>query len=133
MPCPFFCKGENMLSTSTIGTTSEFIAAAALMQTGLEVAMRCNPAETWDLIARDPTTGKCYTYQVKTAYIRHDRGGNIVIDAKKGKGGIYTKDEIDFIVGVLDNKYVYVLENREIGTYWAKPEVAAKKWQLLTL
>jgi PD-(D/E)XK endonuclease len=115
--------------TTTVGTHSELVAMAALMATGLEVSQPVTP-EAYDLSTRDPKTGKTEYYQVKTARVREDRSGYIVVDATKGRNGIYKKSEVDYIVGVMDGK-VYVFPNREIKEYWVSPNSIDDKWTLL--
>jgi hypothetical protein len=104
------------------------MAAAALMATGLEVSKPVTP-ESYDLSTRDPRTGETKYYQVKTANYRKDRG-YVVVDATKGKNGIYSKSEVDYIVGVYKGK-VYVFDNREIKEYWVKPDELGDRWTLL--
>lgn len=86
-------------------------------------------AETYDLSTRHPKTGETKYYQVKTAIERPDRNA-IVVQAKNGKGEIYPKSDVDYIIGV-HGENVYVFENREIKEYWATPKNIGEKWILL--
>lgn len=115
--------------TINLGTHSELIASAALLAAGFEVAMPIQP-ESYDLITRDPDTKETAYYQVKTARVREDRDGYIVVNARQGKNGIYPKDEVDYIIGV-HGRDVYVFDNREIKEYWTSPNSIEKKWTLL--
>jgi len=120
-----------MANTSTnIGAHSELVAATALLAAGYEVA-RPLAAESYDLAARDPVTGEWATYQVKTARRREDRDGAIVIFAKRTNGQPYTRDDCDYLIGVLDGE-VYVIENRELSEYWVTPDNIDEKWRKLT-
>jgi hypothetical protein len=115
--------------TINLGTHSELIASAALLAAGYEVSKPIQP-ESYDLSTRDPETGETKYYQVKTARVREERDGYIVINARKGKDGIYPKDEVDYIVGV-HGEDVYILENREIKEYWVSPHTIDQKWTKL--
>lgn len=115
--------------TAKIGTHSELAAMSALVAKGLEVSQPITP-ESYDLSTRDPETGETKYYQVKTAKIREKRGGYIIVDATKGRGGIYKKSEVDYIIGVLGSR-VYVFPNREIKEYWVSPDSIDEKWELL--
>lgn len=114
--------------SATVGTHNELLAAAALMSEGFEVLTPVAP-EPYDLATRNPDTGETLYYQVKTAQERKDRNA-IVVHAKNGRNGIYPKDKVDFIIGVLGDN-VYVFENREIKEYWATPDNIGDKWYLL--
>lgn len=94
-------------------------------------------AEAYDILARDPLTGEFAKIQVKTVRQRDDRGGDIVIYAKKGNGTTYDRSEADYIVGVwaVDGEIprVYMLENRMCGEYWASEARASERWVELSI
>lgn len=114
-----------------IGTHSELLAATALLAAGYEVNKPI-AAESYDLSARDPVTGEWARYQVKTARRRDDRDGAVVIYAKRSNGDVYTRDDCDYLIGVLDDA-VYVTECRGISEYWVTAGGIDEKWRRLTL
>jgi hypothetical protein len=116
--------------TQVTGAVSELKTMQALMSNGWEVASPA-VAEVYDLVAKDPLSNEWRTIQVKTARVREDRGGAIVIYAKKGNGQAYSTDECDLIAGVLGDT-VYLFENRGIGEYWSSEATAAQRWIELT-
>lgn len=73
-----------------------------------------------------------YTAQIKTIRQRTDRGGDLVVSAKKGNGAPYTLSEADYIIGVLgaegEKPRVYMFENRGLGEYWATEARASQRW-----
>jgi hypothetical protein len=92
--------------------------------------------EAYDVLAQDPLNGEYKRIQVKTIRIRDDRGGDLVVYAKKGNGEVYTKSDADYIVGVQGTESpprVYMFENREIGEYWCGQSRAAERWIELPL
>nr|WP_052304452.1 hypothetical protein [Paenibacillus larvae] len=88
-------------------------------------------------MGRDPVNGEWYTFQVKTIRKRYDRGGDLVVYAKKNNGEPYSKSDADYIVGVLgeedESPRVFYFVNRGIGEYWASEARAAARWQELPL
>lgn len=112
-----------------IGAHSELRAQMALLANGYEVAKPIAP-ESYDLTVRDPRTGRHFRVQVKTARVRPDRDGAIVVYAKKSNGEPYTRADCDYLIGVTETG-VYLIENRELGEYWATPENIAEKWTVL--
>lgn len=88
--------------------------------------------EAYDILATDPANGEHYRIQVKTIRQRSDRGGELVVYAKKGNGEPYTKSDADYIIGVVANDgehpRVYMFEVRGIGEYWAAEERATTRW-----
>ncbi|MFW5434303.1 group I intron-associated PD-(D/E)XK endonuclease [Paenibacillus apiarius] len=119
-----------MASESTnIGTHSELRVALALLANGYEVS---NPiaSEVYDLSCRDPRTGEHFTVQVKTARVREDRDGAIVVTARKSNGQTYTRAECDYIAGVTEDA-VYLIPNAEQTEYWARPDLIDEKWTRL--
>lgn len=88
--------------------------------------------EAYDILATDPVNGEHYRIQVKTIRQRNDRGGELVVYAKKGNGEPYTKSDADMIIGVWAENgevpRVFMFENREIGEYWASEASATERW-----
>lgn len=117
--------------SANVGRHAELIAAAALIARGLEVSTPLTP-ESYDLSTRCPETGETHYYQVKSARQRDDRNGYIVVNARKGNGDIYRKEEVDYIIGVLDNSRVFILENRELKEYWINPTQLEAKSDVLS-
>jgi hypothetical protein len=102
-----------------------------MMETlGYEVAKPLVP-EVYDFLARDPVNGKAYRIQVKTLRIRADRDNALVVYARKGNGNAYTKDEVDYIVGV-DGNRAFMFECTGFAEYWATETSAGKRWIELT-
>ncbi|MDT2249809.1 hypothetical protein P7H16_26715 [Paenibacillus larvae] len=118
------------------GKASQLAAKLALVSSGWVVA-EPETEEPYDLIGRDPVNGEWYTFQVKTIRKRYDRGGDLVVYAKKNNGEPYSKSDADYIVGVLgeedESPRVFYFENRGIGEYWASEARAAARWQELPL
>lgn len=96
---------------------------------GLEVSKPVD-VEVYDLLARNPTNSRIYRVQVKTAFVRSDRNGAIVVPARKGDGSPYTDDEVDYIVGV-DGDKAYLIECAGLSEYWATPDNVSRKWVIL--
>jgi hypothetical protein len=117
-------------NTITKGRHSELLATTALLANGWTVMESVAP-EVFDLgITRSGMGREFYRVQVKTARRRTDRNGEVVVYTKKNNGGVYTKDEADYIIGILDNA-VYMFPNREIGEYWTSEETIGDKWTKL--
>lgn len=112
------------------------IARAALLANGWIVA-KPDTDESFDIVARDPVSGDWATFQVKTVRQRFDRGGDLVVYAKKGNGDPYTQSDADYLIGVLGAEgaapRVFMFENRGISEYWASEAHAAKRWVELPL
>ncbi|MDT2306229.1 hypothetical protein P7H21_23030 [Paenibacillus larvae] len=64
------------------GKASQLAAKLALVSSGWVVA-EPETEEPYDLIGRDPVNGEWYTFQVKTIRKRYDRGGDLVVYAKR--------------------------------------------------
>jgi hypothetical protein len=113
--------------TQITGAISELVAAKLLMETlGYEVAKPLVP-EVYDFLARDPVNGNAYRIQVKTLRIRQDRDNALVVYARKGNGSAYTKDEVDFIIGV-DGNRAFMFECRNKSEYWSTEQTAKERW-----
>ncbi|MCD9024357.1 hypothetical protein K7P76_21300 [Cohnella sp. NL03-T5] len=93
--------------------------------------------EAYDILATDPLSGAHVKVQVKTIRKRSDRGGDLVIYAKKNNGTIYDRSDADYIVGVWaddgESPRVFMLENRLLGEYWASEARAAERWVELSI
>jgi hypothetical protein len=111
-------------TTQVTGRISELTAARALIGVGWQVA---EPVvdEVYDLIGYHPQFGYS-KFQVKTIRRRADRDNQRVIYATKGNGEAYTKDEIDYLVGVEGNA-AFLTEVRNIKEYW-EPSDSSKRW-----
>lgn len=116
--------------TQITGKLSEITAMRAFIANGFEVSLP-SVAEVYDMIVRDPVNGEYARVQVKTCRVREDRDGAIVIYARKGNGLPYTKEDCDWIVGVLGDK-VFITECTGQAEYWATEVSAAKRWIELT-
>jgi hypothetical protein len=115
--------------TLTKGKYAELLAATALLANGWTVAEPL-ALEPFDLVARDPVNGRWHRIQVKTARRRDDRNGEIVVYAKKSNGAVYTRDDCDLIIGVVDDE-VYMFPNRELSEYWVHPNTIESRWTKL--
>lgn len=124
-----------MISTAhvneIVGTYSELIAQAALLANGWTIH-ESKTAESYDILATDPLSGHHVKIQVKTIRQRNDRGGDLVVYAKRGDGTAYDRADADYIVGVWavngETPRVYMMENRMLTEYWATEARAAERW-----
>lgn len=101
------------------------------MANGYEVSEPIAP-EVYDVLIRKPDTNEYFRVQVKTARVREDRDGAIVVYARKGSGEPYTADDCDLIIGV-NGKNVYMFPCVGTSEYWATPANASEKWTLLSV
>lgn len=85
------------LSTYSIGTYSEMIAAAAFIASGCEVAFPISNAKAWDLVVRWPE-GQWQSVQVKTAHLKKD-GKYPAVSLKKQKEGMVSVG-VDLLIAV---------------------------------
>lgn len=115
--------------TQITGRYSELLAQTALLAAGYEVSEPVAP-EVYDMIARNPSTGEYLRVQCKTARVREDREGAIVVYARKGSGEPYTAADCDAIIGVNGND-VYIFPVAGNAEYWATPGNVGDKWTLL--
>lgn len=115
--------------TQITGRYSELLAQTALLAAGYEVSEPIAP-EVYDMVARHPQTGEYMRVQVKTARVREDREGAIVVYTRKGSGEAYTSDDCDYIIGVNGND-VYMFPCVGHAEYWATPGNVDSKWTLL--
>lgn len=117
--------------TEAVGTYSELIAQAALLANGWRVH-ESKTSEAYDILATDPLSGEHVKVQVKTIHQRNDKGGELVVYAKRGNGSTYSKSEAAYFVGVWaqdgEIPRVYMFENRNIGEYWATEASAKHRW-----
>jgi len=122
--------------TEVVGVYSELAAEMALLANGYVVS-RPSTAEAYDLKAEDPLTGDDLKIQVKTIHVRTDRGGDYVVQARKGNGDPYTKADADYLIGVLvgdgEVPRVWMFENREITEYQISQARASKRWVELNI
>lgn len=122
--------------TNVKGTYSELVAQIALLANGWGIH-ESKTAEAYDILATDPISGQFTKIQVKTIRQRTDRGGDLVIYAKKGDGTTYDKSDANYIIGVwaADGEVprVYMLENRLCGEYWASEARASERWVELSI
>lgn len=88
--------------------------------------------EAYDILATDPVNGAHYRIQVKTIRQRNDRGGELVVYAKKGNGEPYTKSDCDYVIGVWAQDgivpRVFMFENRFLTEYWCGESKASERW-----
>lgn len=122
--------------TEITGRYSELIAKAALLAAGWTVHDSVTD-EAYDVLATDPLTGVPAKVQIKTIRQREDRGGDLVVYAKKGNGTTYDRSEADYIVGIWaangEIPRVYMFENRMLGEYWASEARASERWVELSI
>lgn len=113
------------------GKYSELIARAALLANGWTVHTS-ETDEAYDILATDPFNGAHVKIQVKTIRQRMDRGGDLVVYAKKGNGTAYDRADADYIIGVLPDSgnvpRIYMFENRLLGEYWCSEARASDRW-----
>ncbi|WP_188069013.1 hypothetical protein [Brevibacillus brevis] len=121
--------------TSNIGTHAELVAMTALHAAGYEVA---DPvaAEVYDIVAKEPETGEWQTFQVKSLRFRADKGGEgggyYVLNGTRNSGEVYGPDDIDYMIGVLDDA-CYLVECTGQTEYWASAGAIDGKWRKLTV
>ena len=117
--------------SEVVGKYSELIAQAALLANGWRVH-ESKTAEAYDILATDPLSGAHLKIQVKTIRQRMDRGGDLVVYAKKNNGTAYDRSDADLIVGVWAREgappRVFIFENRLCGEYWASEARASERW-----
>jgi hypothetical protein len=122
--------------TEITGKYSELVARLALLANGWTVH-QAETDEAYDTLARDPLTGDYAKIQVKTVRQRMDRGGDLVVYARKNNGTTYDLSDADYIVGVwaVDGEMprVFMFENRLCGEYWCAEARASERWVELSL
>lgn len=119
-------------STATTGSVSEQLAIAILMRNGWDVSIPV-AVESYDLTAKDPDTGNVCYMQVKTAKVRKDRDNSLVFRGYKSNGKVYTKDEVDYIIGVYGTE-IYLIPNDEQQEYSVLSATGAReRWRCLSL
>lgn len=101
------------------GRVSELKAITALIANGYEVAEPV-VAEPYDLLIRKEGESNTYRVQVKTCRVREDREA-VIVHAKRGNGEPYTKEDCDYLIGVLEDE-VYMFECQGTGEYWARAD-----------
>jgi hypothetical protein len=122
--------------TEITGKYSELAARLALLANGWTVH-KAETDEAYDILARDPINGEYAKIQVKTVRQRMDRGGDLVVYARKGNGTTYDLSDADYVIGVwaVDGEMprVFMFENRMLGEYWAREATASERWVELSL
>lgn len=123
-------------ASEIVGKYSELVAQVALLANGWRVH-ESRTAEAYDILATDPVSGEFAKIQVKTIRQRMDRGGDLVVYAKKGNGTAYDRADADLIIGVWviegEAPRVFIFENRLCGEYWASEARASERWIELPL
>lgn len=118
------------------GKYSELAARLALLANGWTVH-QSETDEAYDILAQDPVTGDYARIQVKTVRQRKDRGGDLVVYAKKGNGTTYDLADADYIIGVWAVEgtipRVFMFENRVLSEYWCSEARASERWVELSL
>lgn len=111
-------------------------ARLALLANGW-VVHTAETSEAYDILATDPVNKAHVKIQVKTIRQRQDRGGDLVVYAKKGNGTVYDRSEADYIIGILaaDGEYprAFMFENRMLGEYWCSEARASERWVELVI
>ncbi|NGM81246.1 hypothetical protein G5B47_02335 [Paenibacillus sp. 7124] len=122
--------------SEVVGKYSELAARLALLANGWTVH-QSETDEAYDILARDPVSGDYAKIQVKTVRQRMDRGGDLVVYARKGNGTTYDLADADYIVGVWavegEVPRVFMFENRLLGEYWCAEARASERWIELPL
>ncbi|ETT64904.1 hypothetical protein BSK66_07790 [Paenibacillus odorifer] len=122
--------------SEVVGKYSELAARLALLANGWTVH-QSETDEAYDVLAQDPVSGDYARIQVKTVRQRADRGGDLVVYAKKGNGTTYDLADADYFIGVLPDgsaaPRVFMFENRLIGEYWCNEARASERWVELPL
>lgn len=114
------------------GRYSELLAEAALSNAGFTLLVPSSNSQVERLGTRR-NSNEIKRVQVKTIYPRERDGRSYyVIFAKRGNGNVYTAEEADYLVGVINGR-VFMTENRGCGEYWVRAEQAAEKWQELPI
>jgi hypothetical protein len=117
--------------SEVIGRYSELTARLALLANGWTIHT-AETDEAYDILATEPLTGRHVKIQCKTIRQRLDRGGDLVVYAKKGNGTTYDRADADYIIGVwaADGVIprVFMFENRMLTEYWASEARATERW-----
>ena len=112
------------------GRFAELISESLLLSKGWVVLEPITP-EAFDFAIMLPNSSRIRKAQVKTARIRYKNDiPYAVVKGAKNSGDIYTKEEADFFVGMV-NGHIFTLENREISEYWVKLDEIHEKWTTL--
>lgn len=116
--------------SSLVGSVSESVAAAILMDNGFSVFTALVP-ESYDLIAvgtNEDGTKSFFKIQVKTVKIRNDREGQLVIKGTNGSNKPYSTDDVDYLFGVYGT-LGFLVPNSSKTEYWCNDfESARQKW-----
>ncbi|WP_342439293.1 hypothetical protein NSS79_10470 [Paenibacillus sp. FSL L8-0436] len=122
--------------SENVGKYSELAARLALLANGWTVH-QAETDEAYDVLAKDPVSGEYAKIQIKTIRQRKDRGGDLVVYAKKGNGTTYDLADADYIIGVWavesEVPRVFMFENRVLTEYWCAEAKASERWVELSL
>ena len=69
---------------------------------------------------------------MKTIRQRTDRANQYVLYARKGNGTAYTKEDCDFMIGVLGDD-VYMVETNGVSEYWVSESSVDEKWMKISV
>lgn len=109
-----------------VGKASELVAQTKLLENGYTVHEPITTEHHDLLLEKDGVYQKA---QVKTIFIREDKGGAMVVFSKKSDGKPYTTSEAQIIIGVLDNREVFLINNIGQKEYWSQNiNIAKRKW-----
>lgn len=131
------CEILNM-KTGHKGNISEILVIGELMRNGYEVAIPYGNCPNYDLLVLGKD-GLWKRVQVKTAYKRATRANNTYIDflrgSGKGKRRYYTRNDIDFLVGIKqDDLQFWVFSAEEVeGKRCATVCNQSKQWKNLNV
>lgn len=119
------------MTTANKGRHAELIAITALLANGYRVMEPTTP-DVYDLgVSRNEWKNYYRRVQVKTARLRVKDGAEwVVVTGTRNNGQVYSTDEIDDFIGVLDG-VPYMFECRGISEYWVKPTELDEKWTRL--
>ncbi len=122
---------QSTISTANKGRHAELIAITALLANGFRVMEPTTP-DVYDLGVTRNEWGNYYRRcQVKTARLRVKDGVEwVVVTGTRNNGQVYSTDEIDDFIGVL-NGVPYMFECRNVSEYWVKPSELGEKWTKL--
>lgn len=108
------------------------MAEAALSNAGYTLLVPSS-TEPFDLAITKRGTNRLERVQVKTI-IKRERNGieYFVMRGIRGSGAVYTQEDADYMVGVIDGK-VYMTQCRAISEYWCRADNVATKWRELPI
>lgn len=86
--------------------------------------------DSHDLIIRED--GEYKHVQVKTCRVRPERNNAIVVNGMKDSGEVYTPEDCDYILGVMEDR-AFMFPCVGYREYWATPDNADVKWTELPI